>query len=51
MLHPYHVVTFAMSIADGLAFLHSENEKKKISIAHRNISSESIYIKSNGMFE
>jgi hypothetical protein len=51
VLHPYHVVTFAMSIADGLAFLHSEAHNQfgmKPAIAHRNISSESIYVKSNG---
>lgn len=51
ILHPYHVVTFAMSIADGLAFLHSEVNNhlgKKPAIAHRNLRSESIFVKSNG---
>ncbi|CAI8016335.1 TGF-beta receptor type-1 [Geodia barretti] len=50
-LHSYNVVTFAMAIADGLAFLHSDLSDelgRKPSIAHRNISSESIYVTANG---
>ena len=51
VLHVYHVLMFAMSVADGLSYLHSEFTDqfgKKPAIVHRNVTSESIYVKADG---
>ena len=50
-LHVAHGLSFAMSVAEGMAFLHSEISEqhgKKPAIVHRNLSSKTIYVKSNG---
>ena len=52
-LHVAHGLSFAMSVAEGMAFLHSEisdleQHGKKPAIVHRNLSSKTIYVKSNG---
>ena len=51
-LHVAHVLSFAMSVAEGLSFLHSEiteQHGKKPAIVHRNLSTKTVSVKTNGM--
>ena len=51
MLDVYSMILLAHSVANGLAYLHGEMSDErgdKPKIAHRNLSSQGIFVKADG---